>query len=235
MSEVLWHDELPSTMVEAARLAEAGAASGTVVAAKSQSAGQGRQNREWFSEANLGLYCTFILRIDLKPADLPSITLALGLAVAEGLSNVSGLRFDIRWPNDILWDAKKVCGILARLEHGAVLAGIGVNLNQLDFPAGLRTPASSLRMATGKHYEASDVLAALRGPVETYAALGREPVLRLFAQASSYVSGRRVSVDSDGHMICGVTDGLDEYGFLRIRKDDGRRETVLAGSVRPMD
>ncbi len=235
MSEVFWHESLPSTMLEAARLAGLGAESGTVVAARSQTAGQGRQGREWLSQAGDGLYCTFILRIKSTPSDLPSITLALGLAVVEALSSLTGLRLDIRWPNDILWETKKVCGILARLEHGAVLAGIGVNLNQLEFSDGLRTPAVSLRLATGRCFEASDVLAALEQPVECFTKLGRESVLRLFAQASSYVSGRRVSVDSDGHMIYGVTDGLDEYGFLRIRKENGKRETVLAGSVRPMD
>ncbi len=235
MSEAVWHDSLPSTMLEAAKLAGSGAVSGTVVAAREQSAGQGRQGRQWLSHAGDGLYCTFILRLNVKAADLPCVTLALGLAVVDALSSLTGLRFDIRWPNDILWETRKLCGILARLENGAVLAGIGVNLNQLSFEDGLRTPATSLRLATGAEWRAEAVLEALRAPVESYVKLEREAVLRLFTQASSYVSGRRVSVDADGRMLYGVTDGLDEYGFLRIRKEDGKRETVLAGSVRPMD
>jgi len=235
MGEVVWHDSLPSTMQEASRMASAGVASGTVVAAREQTDGQGRQGRQWLSHAGDGLYCTFILRLDAKPADLPCVTLALGLAVVEAVSALTGLRLDIRWPNDILWETKKLCGILARLEHGAVLAGIGVNLNQLTFPEGLSTPAASLRMATGASWEAETILESLRAPVESYVKLEREAVLRLFTQASSYVSGRRVSVDSDGQMLYGVTDGLDEFGFLRIRKDDGKRETVLAGGVRPID
>ncbi len=235
MGEVVWHDSLPSTMQEASRMASAGAASGTVVAAREQTDGQGRQGRQWLSHAGDGLYCTFILRLDAKPADLPCVTLALGLAVVEAVSALTGLRLNIRWPNDILWETKKLCGILARLEHGAVLAGIGVNLNQLAFPEGLSTPAASLRMATGASWEAETILESLRAPVESYVKLEREAVLRLFTQGSSYVSGRRVSVDSDGHMLYGVTDGLDEFGFLRIRKDDGKRETVLAGGVRPID
>ena len=235
MSGVIWYDTLASTMTEASRLAAEGADSGTVVAARRQTAGQGRQGREWVSEANAGLYCTYILRLNVLPADLPSITLALGLAVVEALSPLTGLSFDIRWPNDVLWQGKKCCGILARLEQGAVLAGIGINLNQTVFPDGLRTPATSLKLATGRSFVAETVLEALHEPVLNSVALGRDAVLRLFAQASSYVSGRRVRVDLDGPILEGVTDGLDEYGFLRIRKEDGTRETVLAGSVRPVD
>lgn len=235
MSTVIWYETLASTMTEASRLAAEGAESGTVVAARTQTAGQGRQGREWVSEENAGLYCTYILRLDVLPADLPSITLALGLAVVEGLSLLTGLSFDIRWPNDVLWQGKKWCGILARLEQGAVLAGIGINLNQRSFPDGLRTPATSLLLATGRNFEAETVLETLHEPVLNSVALGRDSILRLFAQASSYVSGRRVRVDLDGPILEGVTDGLDEYGFLRIRKEDGTRETVLAGSVRPVD
>ncbi len=231
MSEVFWHEELPSTMIEAARLAAENAPHGTVVAARKQTAGQGRQGREWISAASEGLYCTFILR----QAQPPVVTLALGLAVVEALTPIVGAGLDIRWPNDVLWHGKKLCGILARLEHGAVLAGIGINLNQTQFPAGLRTPATSLKLATGRDFSPGDVLESLRAPVEQLTCLDREMILQLFAQASSYVSGRRVRVDLDGPMLEGTTDGLDEFGFLRIRKEDGSRETVYAGSVRPVD
>jgi len=235
MSEVYWHDTLSSTMTEAARLAAEGAPTGTVVAASEQTAGQGRQGREWLSAPGDGLYCTFILRREVEASDLPSTTLALGLAVVEALQPIVGAGLDIRWPNDVLWRGKKVCGILARLESGAVLAGIGVNLNQLTFPEGLRTPATSLHLISGKAHEARDVLARLQEPIEHFTSLGRDAVLRLFSQASSYVSGRRVRVDLDGPMLEGVTDGLDEFGFLKIRKENGTSETVYAGSVRPFD
>jgi len=233
MSSVIWHDTLASTMIEAARLARDGAPTGTVVAAKSQTAGQGRQGREWISKSGDGLYCTFILRLTILPADLPSITLALGLAVVEAITPFLGAALDIRWPNDVLWQGKKLCGILARLEDSAVLAGIGINLNQLAFPEDLRTPAVSMRMATGQVYRPEEVLESLHTPIEHFANLGRQPVLTLFTQASSYVSGRRVTVDLDGLMLEGVTDGLDEFGFLKIRKEDGTHATVFAGSVRP--
>ncbi len=235
MSLVHWLDRVESTMIEAARLAEAGAPTGTVVAAREQTAGQGRQGRTWISKPGDGLYCTFVLRIQAAPADIPCVTLALGLGVVEALGQVVGAGLDIRWPNDVLWEGKKLCGILARLEHGAVLAGIGVNLNQTEFEPGLRTPATSLMLATGKRHEAEDVLELLVESVMRCVELRREDVLRLFGQTSSYVSGRKVRVDLDGPILEGVTDGLDEFGFLRIRKADGTRETVYAGGVRPVE
>lgn len=235
MSEVIWHERLESTMLEAARLAEAGAPSGTIVAAREQTAGQGRHGRGWISKPGDGLYATFILRVTTEPNDIPAITLALGLGVVEALTPVVGAGLDIRWPNDVLWQGRKLCGILARLEYGAVVAGIGVNLNQVEFPDGLRTPATSLRLATGKTYKPEDVLEMLREPIEQTTALRREEVLRLFSQTSSYVLGRQVRVDMDGTILEGVTDGLDAFGFLRIRKEDGTRTTIYAGSVRPVD
>jgi BirA family biotin operon repressor/biotin-[acetyl-CoA-carboxylase] ligase len=231
MSEVIWHETLPSTMLEAARLAAEGAPTGTIVAAKEQTAGQGRLGREWLSKPGDGLYCTFIL----SEAEAPSVTLALGVAVVDALTPLVGTGLDIRWPNDVLHEGRKLCGILARMENGVVLAGIGVNLNQTSFPSGLRTPATSLRLMTGRTYAPEDVLELIRGPVDIAAALQREEVLRLFAQASSYVSGRRVRVDLEGSILEGVTDGMDEFGFLRVRKEDGTRETVYAGSVRSVD
>lgn len=235
MSEVHWYDSLASTMIEAAKLAAEGAPSGTVVAAREQTAGQGRQGRNWISKPGDGLYATFILRVSAAPADIPCITLALGLAVVEALSGLVPQGLDIRWPNDVLWQGKKLCGILARLEHGAVVVGIGINCNQTEFTDALRTPATSLLAATGNRHEPEAVLELLRPQVELFAQLHREEILRLFTQVSSYVSGRRVRVDLDGTVMEGVTDGLDEFGFLLVRKEDGSRETVFAGSVRPLE
>ena len=229
MSQVIWHESLDSTMTEASRLAAEGVASGTVVAALSQTAGQGRQGREWISTAGEGLYCTFILDVE----EATAITLGLGVAVVEVLAPMTGDGLDVRWPNDVMWQGRKLCGILSRLENGRVLAGIGVN--QLEFPDGLRTPATSLRLITGKTFDPKNVLDLLHGPVLEMAKISKRDRLRLFAQTSSYVSGRKVRVDLDGPMLEGVTDGLDENGFLRIRKENGTHETVYAGSVRALD
>jgi len=210
-----------------------------VVAAREQTAGQGRQGREWISRPGEGLYATFLYRLRANAADIPCLTLALGLATAEALAGLTRASFDIRWPNDILWQNRKCCGILARLEDTAVLGGIGVNLTQREFPPGLRTPAASLWQVCGREFLPEEALDALIPALDEYIRVfeesGREAIIRLFGQASSYVTGRRVQVDLDGRTIKGITAGLDEFGFLIVDREDGRRETVLAGGVRPWE
>jgi len=110
-SLIHWFEQIDSTMHEAARLALLGAPTGTIVGADLQTAGQGRQGHSWHSEKEAGLYVSFILRVPVAVADVPIVTLALGLAAAEAITKTAGVACDLRWPNDILIDGKKVCGI----------------------------------------------------------------------------------------------------------------------------
>ena len=116
--KIHWHESIDPTMYEAARLAASGCEHLTAVVADEQTAGHGRHGRAWHSEKGAGLYATVVLRVDMQPADIPLVTLALGLAVAEAIHNVTGLNCDLRWPNDILIHGRKCCGILAQL-HGS--------------------------------------------------------------------------------------------------------------------
>jgi BirA family biotin operon repressor/biotin-[acetyl-CoA-carboxylase] ligase len=165
------------------------------------------------------------------------VTLALGLATAEAITNVANAAPDLRWPNDVLLNGRKCAGILVQLHDGVLTAGIGINVNHTSFPEELAMTATSLRLATGREYNLETLLTALIGTIdehlENLLRNGRESVLRAFAHASSFVRGRRVVVDQNGRDLTGVTDGLDPQGFLLIRKDDGTRTVVLAGGVRP--
>jgi len=206
---------LPSTMSVAATLPL-----GDVVVADEQTAGQGRHGHTWHSEARAGLYCSIVL------LPHPVLTLALGLAVAE----VIGLGCDLRWPNDVMLDGKKVAGILVQLVDGKAIAGIGINVNQTAFPDGLE--ATSIRLHTGGESSATDLLNKLLSAIHTYTALDQESVLRLFTRASSYASGRRVVVHQPGGVVEGTTAGLNPDGFLVVRKDDGTDTLIVAGGVR---
>ncbi len=218
---------LPSTMIEAARLASQGAPSGTAVVADEQTAGQGRLGRTWHSAPGDGLYVTVVLRVpELKPA----ITMALGVAVADAIEEVSGVKADLRWPNDILIGDRKLAGILTQYEHGAVLAGIGVNVNHLEFSGEMRAIATSLRIATGLEHDRERLLEAILRRVPT---ANPETAIRDFAARSSYVYSRRVSVDLGHGKVYGTTAGLNDAGFLILRKDDGSEITIFAGGVRP--
>ena len=238
---VEWHEVVTSTMTEASRLAAAGAPSGTVVGAEEQTEGQGRHGRSWHSESGLGLYVSIILRRQYAPAALPVVTLALGLAVHDAILKYTDLACDLRWPNDVLIQSKKCAGILTQIESSnyssAIIAGIGINVNQSRFPAELSGIATSLRIASGSIHSRERLLAELLASVDTYCDLletqGRGPIIDAFARASSYVAGRRVCVDQDGFVLRGTTAGLNDSGFLLLRGDDGTNSVIVAGGVRP--
>ena len=232
-----WHPTIQSTMIEAVRLARAGCASGTIVGADEQTAGQGRHGRAWHSERGSGLYVSIVLRYRFAPATLPLVTLALGLAASEAILNTTDLACDLRWPNDLLIQTRKCAGILAELEGSAIIAGIGINVNHSAFPPELSAIATSLRMASGRVQSRERLLFQLVQTVHNFCALlekeGREPILAMFSHASSFVQGRRVSVDQGGSMLRGTTAGLNESGFLILRADDGTEKMIIAGGVRP--
>ena len=237
MSDIHRYATLPSTMHKAIELARTGCASGTVVVATEQTAGQGRFGRTWHSEPNSGLYMSEVLRLTIGADSLPLVTLALGLATAEAVAEVASVGPDLRWPNDVLVDGKKVAGILVQLHDGALIAGIGVNVNQGSFPPDLAPIATSLRIVTGRDHNVETLLNTLLRfigeHIDRLVRDGRDGVLRAFSQASSYVRGRRVAVEQNGVELTGVTDGLNPQGFLQLRQDDGRKTLIIAGGVRP--
>ncbi len=223
-------------MTRAVQLAREGCPGGAVVGADEQTAGIGRHGHSWHSEKEAGLYVSIVLRLPLQPKDLPVIMLMLGLAAREAIVETSGLAADLRWPNDVLIHGKKCAGILAQFEGGAVIAGIGVNVGHARFPSDIAPLATSLRIE-GADVKREDLLAALLRAIDEHSNIlvkdGGDAILRRFTRASSYAEGRRVRVEQDGRVIEGITCGLDPSGFLRVREDNGKETTILAGGVRP--
>jgi BirA family transcriptional regulator, biotin operon repressor / biotin---[acetyl-CoA-carboxylase] ligase len=218
------YESLPSTMAAAAGLPP-----GSVVVAAEQTAGQGRHGHAWHSEKGAGLYCSIVL--DLPEAD-PTVTLALGLAAVDAIAQVSGLGCDIRWPNDVMAVGRKLAGILVRATAGSVIAGIGINVNHAAFPPDIAEVATSLRIETGQAFDCEVLLVALLPAIDRECRIlekeGAAVTIARFAQASTWVRGKRVTVDG----VTGTTAGLDPSGFLRLRKDDGTETVILAGGVR---
>jgi BirA family transcriptional regulator, biotin operon repressor / biotin---[acetyl-CoA-carboxylase] ligase len=214
-----YHEIIDSTMHAAA-----GFERGAIVVAGRQTAGQGRHGHSWHSEAGSGLYFSVVLEPN------PVLTLALGLAAVEAIAQVTGIACDLRWPNDLMLDGRKVAGILVQLTDAKAVAGIGINLNHTSFPPDLE--ATSLRIHSGQEVGAADLLIALLHSIDSFAAEDKETVLRLFTHASSYAAGRRVSVALPEGDIEGTTAGLTPDGFLIVRKDDGTDTLILAGGVR---
>ena len=215
--QIDWFDSLDSTMIEARRDPQPG----RIVGAEEQTAGIGRHGRKWISESGAGLYVSIVLAA--KP--IPVVMLALGLATREAVGNA-----DLRWPNDVLVNGKKCAGVLAQLEGDTIIAGIGINVSQTEFPDDLETPATSLRLE-GVQIAREDLLVALVELVDRYTGLDSDEILQRFTNASTYVFGKRVRVEAG---LEGVTCGLDPAGFLRVREDNGTVATILAGGVRPV-
>ena len=234
--EIHWYDSIGSTMTEAARLAAAGCPDLTVVGADEQRAGVGRQGHTWHSEADAGIYVSLVIRRTLPAGAFPAVTLAFGLAARQAILEATGVDCDLRWPNDLLVGTRKCCGILVNLESsGALVAGLGINVNHDGFPEPLDPLATSLRLASGRIHPREPLMAALLIAVdqrlESFAAAGVAPTLADFTAASSYVRGRRVIVDET---TTGTTAGLDAQGFLLLACDNGQTVRILAGGVRPL-
>ena len=236
---IVWLDSTDSTMSEAARIAREGCPSNTVVGSEEQTAGRGRYDRRWLSERESGLYFTVVLRPKIPADSTPVVTLALGLAAADGIQAATGIRCDLRWPNDLLIEGRKCCGILAQFEETAVLAGIGINVNHQSMPDELAAIATSLCIAAGKPFSREIVLSNVLDGIDHYmdvlARWGSPAILDIFTRRSSYARGRPVEVEQSGTLLRGVTDGLDTSGFLFLRQPDGTRTLILAGGVRPAD
>uniref|UniRef100_Q01PF3 biotin--[biotin carboxyl-carrier protein] ligase n=1 Tax=Solibacter usitatus (strain Ellin6076) TaxID=234267 RepID=Q01PF3_SOLUE len=219
--QILYFESLDSTM----RVAAA-SEPGTIVLADRQLAGLGRQGHTWHSEPGHGIYCSIVL------PPTPVLTLALGVATIDAIAQAAGIQCDLRWPNDLMLDNRKVAGILVQLVNGSAIAGIGINVNHPGFPSDLAKEAISLRQHAGRELSREDILIALFPAIDSIVGEDSETILRLFTHASSYAAGRRVTVQQPGGDITGTTAGLDQSGFLIVRKDDGTDTLILAGGVR---
>lgn len=230
-----------STNSEAMRMGEAGEPHGAVFLAEEQSAGRGRAGRKWVSEKSAGISCTILLRPPISPALAPLLTIVAGVAAHDALTDGAKLDFDIRWPNDLLVNGRKIGGILTEMRaepdriHYAVV-GIGININQTKMPADLAPIATSLRMETKRVHSRIEVLVRLLRRFDHYYNLfieqGAAPILEQFAKVSSYYQGKRVQITTFRETFTGTTVGLEPSGVLRVQRDDGRGiEPVISGDV----
>jgi BirA family biotin operon repressor/biotin-[acetyl-CoA-carboxylase] ligase len=235
--------KIGSTNTAAMAAAAEGAAEGSVFLAEEQTAGRGRGSHSWQSARSTGIYCSVVLRPALSPSEVLVLALAAGLAVRAAIEQVdSRVSPDLKWPNDVLVDGKKVCGILTEMNAEAtrvryVVVGVGINVNQQSFPKELESEATSLRMATGSEWSRVEMTAALLKSLDREYRLlieqpdARQSILRRFAEQSSWVRGKQVRLEESGSRIEGTTEGLDERGFLQVRTAQGL-QTVLSGTVR---
>ncbi|PIU42344.1 MAG: biotin--[acetyl-CoA-carboxylase] ligase [Candidatus Omnitrophica bacterium CG07_land_8_20_14_0_80_42_15] len=227
-----------STNAIAYKFAEDGFEEGTVVVAEAQTKGKGRLGRTWISPKEAGIYFSFILRPDILPSEVSKITLLSAVAVTKAIREVSGLNAVIRWPNDVLIDNKKVCGILTEMKAEQdkidfMIIGIGINVNTQK--ADLPEEATSLKEEIGGDVQRIMLAKAVLEHFEHYYVLcmkkGFEPIINEWHKFSAML-GSRVKVICHDKEIQGQVQDIDESGALVIRLDNGLMERIFTGDVR---
>lgn len=249
---VTWLPVTGSTNQLALEAAQAGAKRGIWVADE-QTAGRGRGGHSWHSTRGDGLYVSVLFTPELPLDRALWLSLATGLAAQQAILAVSGIRIDLRWPNDLLCGARKLGGILvessvantppaATVGLRYAVLGVGINVRHRSFPPEIASLATSLQLEGAHSVSRQALLVAFLRALDReldeldreYAGLASGPsLLARFENASSWVRGKRVQVPEDGGYT-GLTAGLDARGFLLVDSDDGTRRTVLSGGVREL-
>lgn len=231
--------DVTSTQDVAKELAEAGAAEGTVVVAERQDKGRGRLGRKWLSPSG-GLWFSIILRPNIPANDASRLTLMAAVAIAGALRDQAGIEAHIKWPNDVLVNGKKVCGILTEggvrghvLEYVAIGIGIDVNNNVDDLPSELLVPATTLKDEAGQELDLSELLNCCLRSLETeYKDLHEFNLILSRWRMLSAVIDQRVSVSEQMKSVEGKAIDIDETGALLVADDNGTIHKILTGDLK---
>jgi len=231
------YKEIDSTNDAASKLASSGEKEGSVVIAEYQTKGRGRLGRKWVSPKGKGAYLSIILRPDILPREISVITLLSSLAIAKAIREALDLPSFIKWPNDVLIEGRKICGILTELNGeqdkiNFVIIGVGININTKKelLPEG----ASSLSIEKGKDISRVDFTKTLFKSFDRYYKIFNEgkisEIIREYKELSS-VLNTDIQVNSHNQLVTGHAIDIDEEGALILRMDSGLHERVLSGDV----
>lgn len=257
---VIYHDQVDSTNTQAKRVGEELAASGimasggndtfggnkaraghgTLVVADLQTAGKGRRGRSWESPSGASIYMSILLRPEILPDQAPMLTLVMAQSVAEAVRELTGAEVGIKWPNDIVLNGKKICGILTEMSAeidyiNYVVIGVGVNVNTPDFPETLAKTATSLKIELGQSVKRSALIAAVmkrfEENYETFIRTGDLSGMQERYNSLLVNRDRDVRVLEPGHEYNGHALGINSTGELLVEKEDGTTAEIFAGEV----
>lgn len=238
-STILYEPEMDSTNIQAKRLGEHDAVNGTVVVTECQTAGRGRRGKTWVSPAG-NCYFSILLRPEVLVDRASIITLVSAMALAKAIKQVAALDTMIKWPNDVIANGKKLCGILTEsstdLEYiNYAVVGIGINTNQTDFPDEIKDMASSIRLETGKEINRAELLGTFLNVFETYyeTFLETEDLTKLSEEYNRLLvnRGREVKIIEKETERILTAVGIDDKGGLIVEDCNGKRETIISGEV----
>ena len=237
--EIYYFDSIDSTNTKAKELAEEGHPSGTLVVADRQTAGKGRRGRSWESPTGIGIFMTLMLKPEINPNNASMLTLVAAMATTRAIRRVTGVPAMIKWPNDIVMNGKKVCGILTEMSAqfdyiNHIVIGIGINVHNEDFPEEIAKTASSLYLESGQHiHRASLIEAFLEEFEDVYAEyLKTEDMEGLQKEYDAMLvnRGRQVRVLDPKEPFEGKAMGITKKGELIVDTWESRK-LVSSGEV----
>lgn len=214
---------------------------GTVIIAEEQTAGKGRMGRSWVSPKGKGIWMSLILKPTMEPMKVPKLTLIGAAAVYKALENM-GIKAQIKWPNDVLIDGKKICGILTEMSGelnmvNYVIMGIGINVNldEKDIPDQLKDKATSLKISTGKEINRKELTANILNEFEKLYISFKEKdqmneVLKI-CRENSILLGEEVKIIRGNDVRIGKAIDINENGELLIKFEGDKVESIIAGEV----
>lgn len=237
---VIFYESVSSTNQQAKLHAENGCGQGTLVVADMQTAGRGRRGKDWISPPGTNVYFTLILKPDYDPDRASMVTLIMALAVVEGIRTACGIETGIKWPNDIVADGKKLCGMLTEMSVERdyihhVVVGAGINVGRQEFAPEIAERAVSLEQICGRKVSRALLTANVMRAFEAY--YDRFEQERSLAGFLEQYNGLLVSL---GREVCvldpkgeykGISRGINERGELLVELEGGRVTAVYAGEV----
>ncbi|HHX63066.1 MAG TPA: biotin--[acetyl-CoA-carboxylase] ligase [Epulopiscium sp.] len=238
--EIYDYKEVDSTNVIAKAKAREGAKEGTVFIAESQTGGKGRLGKVWESPSGTGIWMSIVVRPEIVPQEVSGITLVAGLAICKAIRKVTSLSAYIKWPNDIVVNGKKVCGILTEMSAeidrvNYVIIGIGINVNTTKFPEELRKIATSLKIESGIDYSRKDIVAQVLMLFEEYyqkyvQGESLQGALEEYKDLCITLKNEVSIIDKDKSYEATPLD-IDKTGALIVEKKDGSIEKITSGEV----
>lgn len=238
---VLYYETLQSTQITAHEAAQNGAAEGTLVIAEEQTGGRGRMARQWHSLKQKGIWMSLIIRPELPPERAPQFTLITAIAVVQAIEEITRLSPEIKWPNDILLNGKKLTGILTELQGEAdkinyLVIGVGMNVNhtEADFPPEVKEIATSLAIEKGGQIERKELIQSFLKYFEKYYQLyiekGFAP-LKLIWEGYAASIGKKIIARTISGEITGRAIGISDEGILKIEDQEGKIHNIYSADI----
>lgn len=237
--DIFYKETTVSTNDDGKQAAEKDTPEGGVFIAEAQTKGRGRMLREWVTNEGRGVALSIILRPDIAPAEAPTITPVLALSVIKSIKQLYGIEANIKWPNDIFLEGKKLGGILTEMNTGMekvryIIIGLGLNINESSMGNELEKIATSLKMYSGKDFEREQLIGEILNNFERDYEAFKEYGLKYFSdqlRTMSNVIGKQIIVISGLEMIEGEALDIDETGNLILRLEDGKIKRIIYGDV----